>query len=226
MFVAELTLAGIGAILAGLGGLVTAVLAMHRARIEGAESCHTALNECRAESERYARALHRVRLEHPELIDDDGRASLYLVAAIILFSVAAVLGLMATGVFDPGPSGPPGPPGPLGPQGPPGTTATTVVVVPGTGTATIGSNETGASGAPGEAGSPGASVVGPAGPAGEPGPPGPVVAGPPGPPGPQGERGVPGPVQTEPVCPQGFALTTVELKEKGQTVLAALCVAQ
>lgn len=259
MFLAlDVTLAGLSAIFLAISGIITSVIALRKAKQEGDESCHEQLKISRAEAEEYAQELHKIRLEHPELMPphDEGRATIWLILSIGLFALATALLVHEYGV-SPGPPGPAGPPGPLGPQGhpgPQGTTATTVVVVPGTGTntGTGGSNGTGATGdtggtgaagstggtgeagstgstgAPGETGT--AGVSGSAGSTGPPGPPGPI--GPTGAPGatglqgPQGERGAPGPVQTAPICPQGFTLTNIELKEKNQTVLAAICIAQ
>lgn len=226
--------AAIGALLAGIGGLITAWTAIRKAKTEGSTTCHEQLAATRTEAETYARQLHRIRIQHPELIDnDDGAAALWMLAAVGLFALAVILAMVALGLTSPE-HGPPGPPGPIGPTGPSGptVTATTVVVVPGTGTNT----ETGITGEPGQPGLSGtAGSTGSTGLAGAPGSPGESVTGPPGPPGPpgatgspgpQGERGAPGPVQTAPVCPSGFTLTTLDLKLKGnQTVTAALCVA-
>jgi len=251
----DVTLAGAAAFLLAVSGIITSVIALRKAKQEGDENCHKQLRESREEAEGYAKELHKIRLEHPELmpVNDEGRATLWLIISIGLFALATALAMWEIGLPT-GPSGPPGPPGPLGPHGPAGpqgTTATTVIVVPGTGTntGTGGSNGTGATGETGSGGAPGAAgstggtgetgATGSAGASGEAGtagangatgPPGP--AGPPGPSGatglqgPPGERGAPGPVQTAPVCPSGFTLTTIELKEKSQTFLAAICIAQ
>lgn len=250
MFIAfEFTLAGFAAVIAALGGFISAIVAYRKAKQEGDDICHEQLKQCRAEAEKYAKELHIIRLNHPDVIPpkDEGKAKLWIIISLGLIALATALAMVATGISG-GPEGPPGPPGPLGPKGPAGpqgTTATTVIVVPGTGTntGTGGSNGTGATGESGTTGSTGASgetgaagstgatgqegqvgSTGPQGPAGPPGPSGP--AGSVGPTGPQGERGAPGPVQNAPVCPQGFTLTTMELKEKNQTFLAAICIAQ
>jgi Collagen triple helix repeat (20 copies) len=252
IFALEFTLAGFAAILAAVGGLISAAIALRKAKQEGDELCHDQLKQCRAESENYARQLHKIRLENPELLPptDEGKARLWIVISLGLAALATALAMIATGASF-GPEGPPGPPGPFGPQGPAGpqgTTATTVIVVPGTGTntGTGGSNGTGATGESGSNGSAGASgeagasgspgaagetgQVGSTGSQGLPGPPGPPgpagSVGPTGSPGPPGPRGAPGPVQTAPICPQGFTLTTIQLKEKNQTFLAAICIAQ
>ncbi|MET0786936.1 MAG: hypothetical protein ABWY25_09535 [Paenisporosarcina sp.] len=254
IFALEFTLAGFAAIIAAVGGFISAIVAYHKAKQEGDDICHDQLKECRVEAERYAKELHKIRISHPDLMPptDEGKARLWIVISLGLVALATALAMIATGVSF-GPDGPPGPPGPFGPQGPAGpqgTTATTVIVVPGTGTntntGTGGSNGTGATGESGSAGSAGAAgeagtsgspgaageagqvgSTGSQGSTGPPGPPGPAGSvGPTGSPGPQGERGAPGPVQTAPICPQGFALTTIELKEKGNTILAAICVAQ
>jgi hypothetical protein len=244
---ADSSLVGVAAVLAGISGLVTAWIALRKAKDEGADHCHEQLAASRQEAENYARELHRLRLRHPD--DDQGRAIWWMVCAVALIIVAVLLGAHAVGLPS-GPPGPPGPPGPLGPHGPagpPGTTATTVVVVPGTGTTdvasgnnpTIGSNETtgatGSTGPAGEVGATGSSGVGATGPAGESvvgpaGPPGQSVTGPPGPPGEpgatgqRGATGPPGPMQTAPVCPSGYSLQHLTLKEKNQELQVALCV--
>jgi hypothetical protein len=248
----ELTLAGAAAVLLAVSGIITSVIALRKAKQEGDENCHKQLRDSRAEAEQYAQQLHKIRLEHPEVMpsQDEGRATFWLIVSIGFFALATALAMWAIGLPT-GPSGPPGPPGPLGPHGPAGpqgTTATTVVVVPGTGTNTEtgGSNGTGATGSSGETGAAGstggtgeagstggtgavgeagtAGVSGPTGPPGPPGPSGPIGAT--GATGTQGERGAPGPVQTSPICPGGFTLTNVEIKNKNETILAAICVAQ
>jgi hypothetical protein len=248
-FALDFPFAGVAAIIVAISGIITSVIALRKAKQEGDETCHNQLKQSRAEAEQYAQQLHKIRLEHPELMppSDEGRAIFWFIVSIGAFALATALAMWAIGLPT-GPEGPPGPPGPLGPHGPAGpqgTTATTVVVVPGTGTntGTGGSNGTGATGETGNAGGTGVTgstggtgetgatgsagstgEVGPIGPAGPPGPPGPEGAT--GLQGPRGERGIPGPVQTAPVCPQGFTLTTMELKEKGNTIVAAICVAQ
>lgn len=248
----DVTLAGAAAFLLAISGIITSVIALRKAKQEGDENCHKQLKESRDEAEIYAKELHKIRLEHPELMPgDEGRATFWLIISIGFFALATALAMWAIGIPT-GPSGPPGPPGPLGPHGPAGpqgTTATTVIVVPGTGTntGTGGSNGTGATGETGNAGSTGGTgATGSTGSAGETGTPGSSGAtgeagtagatGPPGPPGPpgavgatgatgaQGPRGAPGPVQTAPVCPPGFTLTTIELKEKNNSFLAAICI--
>jgi hypothetical protein len=209
--------AGLGAVLAGIGAVATAWISVRKARTEGAADCHERLRAMQTEAETLAAELHHYRMR-----DQDGRASWWLLASIVLVTAALWLALVA--VDNRGEPGPPGPPGPAGPSGlpgleglpgPPGPTATTVVVIPGADTNTGTAGTPGATGGTGEPGAPGSTVTGP------PGPPGPA-----GPAGVPGERGAPGPVQTSPVCPTGFSLTTVELKEKGQSIIAALCIAQ
>lgn len=244
MFIAfEFTLAGVAALLLAISGVITSVIALRKAKQEGDENCHKQLKEAREEAEECTQELHKIRLEHPELmhIKDEGRAIVWFIISIGLFVLATVLliGEMGLPVGPPGPPGPPGPFGPQGPAGQKGTTNTTIVVVPGTGsnTETGTSNDTGAPGETGSVGSPGGTgetglagstgssgKEGSTGATGPTGPQGPI--GPPGPTGLQGERGAPGPVQTAPVCPPGFTLNNVEIKEKGTTIVAAICTAQ
>ena len=242
----EPTLAGVSALLLGISGIITAVIALRKAKQEGDESCHKELKASREEAEGYAQRLHKLRIEHPELMDDDdGAASLWMLVSIGLFALATFMLMTALGLPSAGPPGPPGPIGPNGKNGTPGPvgpTATTVIVVPGTGSntntgssgSTGASGSTGGTGSAGEAGATGSTgtpgEAGSSGAVGPPGPPGPVGAAGPqgqsGPQGTQGERGAPGPVQTSPVCPSGFSLEQVTLKEKNNTFLAAICIAQ
>lgn len=67
----ELTLAGVGAVLAGLAGVISAWHGFRKAKEEGADHCHEQLTAARAESEGYAAQLHRIRMTHPELVDND-----------------------------------------------------------------------------------------------------------------------------------------------------------
>ena len=248
-------LAGVGAILVGLGGLVTAWLALRKARDEGSKTCHELLNESRKESEQYARQLHDLRMKHPEVFDDSGLAGWYAAASVLLFVIAAIIGATSLGWFE-GPKGPPGPGGPpgiegprglngsSGPPGPPGSTTsqggtgTTVVVTPGSGTAGgIGATGPGgATGATGATGASGTGVQGLPGSTGSTGPAGESITGPAGPPGATGPAGPPGPAgavgQTGPVgppvtCPPGFTMETVDVKPSkgGNTITLHVCAA-
>lgn len=252
MFLAfEFPFAGIAAILVAVSGIITSVIAMRKAKQEGDEGCYKQLRESREEAEEYAKELHKIRLEHPEIMSpgDEGRATFWLIISIGLFALATALAMWAIGLptGPPGPPGPPGPLGPHGPTGPQGTTATTIVVVPGTGnnTGTGGSNGTGATGGAGSAGETGstgstggtgetgasgstgaAGEAGTSGATGPPGPPGPAgPAGATGLQGPQGREGPPGP-QTPFSCPDGYVGGTIIIKEKNVEHTALVCLAQ
>jgi hypothetical protein len=235
----EFPLAGVAAVLVAISGIVTSVIALRKAKQEGDATCHEQLKMSRAEAEQYAQQLHKIRLEHPELMppSDEGRATFWFIVSIGAFALATALAMWAIGLPT-GPEGPPGPPGPLGPHGPAGpqgTTATTIVVVPGTGTntGTGGSNGTGATGESGTAGEAGATggagatgeagSTGGTGATGPPGPPGPI--GPTGATGVQGREGPPGP-QTPFSCPSGYIGGTVIIKEKNIEHTALVCLAQ
>ena len=216
--------AGIGAILVGIGGIITAWLAIRKAKDEGSATCHELLSESRKEAEGYAKQLHDLKMKHPDLFDDEGIAGWYFVASIALFVIAALIGATHLGWFE-GPKGPPGPPGIEGPAGkngtpgstgPPGlnggagTTGTTVVVTSGTGSAggtglTGASGATGQTGATGAAGASGTGIQGLPGSAGSTGPPGESITGATGPPGAVGPQGPPGPAgATGLTGPQGL----------------------
>ena len=253
--VIEVSLAGIAAIIAAIGGLVSAIVTLRKARQEGDEYCHDQLTKCRDESEKYAKELHRIRIEHPELMkNDEGRSTFWLIVTIILFALAAVLFMHATGLLNgprgfKGPIGPQGPPGIQGPEGDTGATGATggSITVPNsnnTSETTESTNQITSSGInvlPGTSGDTGSSPPGPAGVQGgtgptgangesgigSTGPPGEQGAtGPAGPPGPPGSTGPPGANNLEFICPSGFSLKNIELKEKNVTYLAAICVAQ
>jgi hypothetical protein len=221
---------------------------MRRSKAEGAKDCHEQLAEARREAEEYSAELHRLRMAHPDISEDDGRASLWYIVSVALFVLAAIILVVASGLLErTGPAGPKGDKGDSGingtpgPQGPQGTTGTTIVVVPGTGTATNSAGEetsvapqattgpnasslgspgaTGATGAGGATGPAGASITGP------PGPPGPI--GPAGAPGPKGESvtGPAGPPGASTFsCPSGFSPQSVSINAKGgqQTIFACV----
>jgi hypothetical protein len=192
MFIVEINfdIASIGTILLGVGGFITATLAIRKSKLEGSKTCHELLNESRKEAERYAIALHDVRMKNPELIPKDEypkshnyaeegeagiAASLLFIGSIAMFCGATVLGMSALGFT--GDTGSTGPRGPQGEQGIPGPSGQNGSVGP--------PGPIGPSGPPGAVGS-----IGPRGATGSPGESGPP--GVPGPLGPSGENGSPG----------------------------------
>jgi hypothetical protein len=216
MFIVEINFdfASIGTILLGIGGFITATLAIRKSKLEGSKTCHELLNESRKEAERYALALHNVKMRNPDLIPKDEypkshnyaeegqegiAGSLLYIVSVGMFCGATVLGMSALGLTgdtgSTGPRGPqgeqgiPGPPGQNGSIGPPGPTGP-----PGPSGAVGSAGTRGATGSPGESGPPG--VPGPLGPSGENGSPGtqgiPGLQGLQGSPGPQGEPGIQG----------------------------------
>lgn len=211
-------LAGWGAVLAGVGAVVSAWISVRKARTEGAADCHERLTAMQTEAETLAARLHRIRQANPDLAGDDGRALIWLLASIVFVVACVWLATLAVGGERgaPGPPGPPGPPGAIGLEGLPGVPGTTVTV-PG---------PAGVQGEPGLPGPPGAgsstpppsasAASGPQGPQGPQGPPGE-----PGPPGPAGSAGV----TATSGCPPGFSLQTIELKDKAVTYTLAACVA-
>jgi len=220
-------LASLGALLTGIAGIITAVISLRKARSEGAADCHRRLTAMQTEAEDLAAELHHLRMKHPDW--DDGSATTWMLVALSLLLIAAVLAVLGFSNDRAGPIGPPGPigprgaPGNSGSQGPPGPT----IVVPGTGTNTsvpdsngsstgatgaTGANgqsitgPAGSSGSTGPAGSPGQTVTGPPGPAGPPGPPGPPGTGIQGPAGPPGQQGAPA------SCPPGFTMQSIAVR--------------
>ena len=109
-------LPGIGAILAGIGGVITAWIAIRKAKQEGSKTCHELLNESRLEAEHYAAELHIIKMKHPDM----GLAALWMVASIGCFAAATALGMVAVDSGDTGPQGPKGEQGIQGTQGSPG----------------------------------------------------------------------------------------------------------
>ena len=211
----ENNLAGLGAVLAGVGGVITAWTAIRKSKMEGSQTCHELLNQSRLEAEQYAAELHRIKINHPEY-KDSGIAVLWMVGSIGLFCAATALGLMSLGlVGDTGSTGPQGPqgnqgiPGPVGPKGLPGLVGPVGPIGP--------TGNLGPQGLPGNDGSPG--------PVGEQGIPGEVgQPGTNGLPGPQGIQGEPGPT-----CPTGFTPTTIGVHQReptDQDTMILACVAQ
>lgn len=209
-------LPGIGSILVGLAGVITAWIAIRKAKAEGSKTCHELLNASRKEAEEYAIALHSIRMNHPNLIPDEqypkshnfadeGMASgLWMVLSIGLFTAAMLLGMAALGIGEIGPSGSPGPKGEQGPQGPSGSEGQGGDFgAPGP------QGEQGPEGVPGANGGQGPEgALGPTGSTGEPGAPGAPgdigSTGEPGATGSSGPAGEPGPVgATGPPGPQG-----------------------
>jgi hypothetical protein len=70
MFIVEINfdIASIGTILLGVGGFITASLAIRKSKLEGSKTCHELLNNSRKEAEGYAIALHDIRMKNPDLI--------------------------------------------------------------------------------------------------------------------------------------------------------------
>jgi len=212
MFIAEISfdISSIGTIILAVGGLVTAISAFNKSKIEGSKTCHELLNKSRKEAEGYAIALHDIRMKHPELIpkdeapqshnyadekEDGVAASLLFIASIAMFCGATILGLSSLGLIgDTGPAGKQGPQGIQGPPGNPGPQGETGSQgpqgPPGPSGETGPTGSRGATGSPGESGPSG--VPGPLGPSGENGSPGTQ-----GIPGVQGEQGIQG-IQGEP----------------------------
>jgi len=69
---AAVSFEAIGALLAGLGGIISGWLAIRKSHEEGRKTCHEELEVLREESEKYAASLHKIRMEHPELIEGEG----------------------------------------------------------------------------------------------------------------------------------------------------------
>src|SRR5215831_21288046 len=97
--------AALGALLAGIGGFITAVVGFRKAKRESATDCHEQLRAARAEAEELNAELHRYRMHN-----DDGRALWWMLASLALFIICVIFAVFAR---DPG-HGPPGPPGPIG----------------------------------------------------------------------------------------------------------------
>jgi Collagen triple helix repeat (20 copies) len=209
MVIAELPLSGLGAILAGIGGIISGWVAIRKAKMEGSKTCHELLNASRLEAEQYSIELHEIKMKHPEL----GLAALWMVASIGCFAAATVLGMMAVDSVSSQ-----GPPGPVGPQGSQGIQGLPGVIGP-QGIQGISGNQgpqgtQGNEGPPGIPGSSGESIVGEQGPQG--------IQGESGPQGIQGEQGIPGPI-----CPQGFTPTTIGVHQRepiDDTIVILACV--
>jgi hypothetical protein len=162
-FAFDVTLAGAAAFLLAVSGVITSFIALRKAKQEGDVACHDQLKSSRAEAEMYAQELHKIRLEHPELMppSDEGRAIFWLIVSIGMFALATAITMWIIGL----PSGSPGAPKRISPNRQ--DTTTTIVVVPGTGTngVTGDSSDTGAKGSPTSVGSLGVtSTTGPQGP--------------------------------------------------------------
>jgi len=189
-------------IILGVGGIISAVIALRRAKLEGDEQCHEHLKQAREEAEISAGQLHHIRMHHPEWFEE-GRSTVWVAFAVTLFVIAAVLlswSINWPSHDVPGPIGPQGPPGLTGPQGktgpagPSGQSTTTHITSGG------GSGSQGSTGATGNNGATGASgQSGPAGAVGRTGAAGP--AGAQGGTGAQGEAGAIG--ETGAVGPAG-----------------------
>ena len=215
------------ALLTGIAAIITAWAAILRAKDKGSKDCEDRLAAARGEAETAQAALHRLRIAHPEVIDDGdaGQISPTLLLLLTgLFVTASVIFAVIAGHNRaqihtiPGPEGPPGSTGPMGPTGPPGSTGqsgkTAVVTVPAAVPVTVA----------------GQGPQGPPGPTGNQGTPGPV--GPQGPSGAQGVQGIQG-LRGEvgatgkpgPTCPPGSSLQQAQVSIKnGFFKTALLCV--
>jgi hypothetical protein len=217
-----------GAILAGIGGIISAYAAVVRARNEGARDCEERLEAARREAESDRRQLHLLRMLHPEDIPDEkGAATVWSIVTVVLFMLMLTFGIAAAVTATEGKVGPPGPrgpaghdapivPGPPGSSGPPGRT----VVGPSGPSGPPGSSVSGPTGQQGPPGSSEPGATGPAGPAGA------SVVGPAGPRGAQGVTGQPGPRGAPgPACPTGYSQRSVTLKlAQGGSQGAVVCV--
>ena len=219
----------IAALLTGIAAVITAWAAIVRAKDKGSKDCEESLAAARGEAETAQAALHRLRIAHPEVLDDDAgvigpgllfAVTVVLVAASLVFAVAAGHNRAQIHLV-PGPEGPPGSSGPMGPQGPQGSTGnpgnpgkTAVVTVPGTTPVTVaGQGPQGPPGPTGNQGSPG-----PTGPQGASG-----VQGVQGIQGLRGEIGATG--RPGPTCPPGSSLQQLQVSLKnGFFKTALLCV--
>lgn len=192
----------IAAFLTGAAAIITAWAAVLRAKDKGSQECEEQLATSRSEAEESKAELHRLRMEHPEVIDEGAVSSGLLLILSMVFVVAAVLfgylaGPAKTVHGPPGPPGKAGAPGPSGPRGLSGPRGQT-----GSSGQAGSSGQPGQSGIPGQPGSSGTIVMqsngssgasGPAGPQGVPGPPGQEGStGKQGPTGKTGRQGPPG----------------------------------
>ena len=205
----------IGALFAGVAGIITAWAAVLRARHDKDAECAGELRAARAEAEAAHAELHRHKMM------DDGGAGLWLLLSIACWLVFALLAVAAArSIMDdevgpagrPGIQGEPGPPGPpgssiIGPPGSAGPPGSSIIGPPGSSvTGPQGqAGVPGARGATGSAGPPGSAVPGPQGVQGTPGP-----AGQAGVPGQQGRQGEPGPL-----CPPGFSSQQLTVRLRG-----------
>src|SRR5262252_2694657 len=168
-------------IILGIGGIISAVIALRKAKLEGDEQCQKHLKQAREEAEVCTAELHHIRMHHPEWFEriEEGRSTVWAALAVTLFVIAAVLlswSINWPSHDVPGPPGPPGPAGLTGPQGKTGPAgpsgqSTTTHITSGGGSGSQGSTgatgNNGATGASGQSGPAGAvGRTGAAGPAG------------------------------------------------------------
>jgi hypothetical protein len=59
----EPTLLGLAAVVSAIAGCATTIMAIRKSHSEEYEKCLESLKECRAESERLAQELHRLRMQ-------------------------------------------------------------------------------------------------------------------------------------------------------------------
>jgi hypothetical protein len=218
----------IGALLAGVAGIITAWAAVLRARHDKDAECAGELRAARLEAETAQAELHRRKML------DDGGAGLWLLLSIacwLLFALMATAAVRSIMDDEVGPAGVPGSNGLQGEPGPPGPPGSSIVGPPGSagppGSSVVGPPGSSVTGPPGSAGSagqrgatgsagpPGSAVPGPVG---QQGPPGSSVVGPP---GPQGRQGEPGPL-----CPPGYSSRQLTVRTRGNDEASILaCVA-
>lgn len=70
MILSDINWSGYGAILLGIAGIVSAWIALRKAREESAYTCHERLNASRIETEYYASTLHNLRMKYPDLVSE------------------------------------------------------------------------------------------------------------------------------------------------------------
>jgi hypothetical protein len=70
MIISDINWSGYGAILLGIAGIVSAWIALRKAKEESSYTCHERLNASRIETEYYATVLHNLLMKHPDLSSD------------------------------------------------------------------------------------------------------------------------------------------------------------
>lgn len=64
------TLLAIAACVSAIGGCITSILAIRKARDEETQNCLQRLKEARADAERYAAELYAIRIARPDTLKD------------------------------------------------------------------------------------------------------------------------------------------------------------